>query len=288
MPDERHPTLRLNSFLQATSPLYKIEPPRAGSSENVDALLRTMPMYGTVRPSPCFTNESRAQRIFSGQGMDMTNEPPVWYDSCVGSDREGCVTYPKFRNVDDSFIERFKKIGLMLPSERYDDHMAIKTGMAEWRLARRELFEYNKRKRILERKHRGGVVGIDYPLRNGTTLYNHDYLRFQTQHEKKEKHYQGRHTHLADQKRAAECITEPFGSAPAAERGSDCYGFPRKQIEKETHPFRFLDTYGRLWPSYVPQWDANRAKALHHHEVRHKKFDIINFADNAIDVKVRT
>jgi len=289
MPDERHPTLRLSSFLLATSPLYKIEQPKAAgaASDQHNNMLRTMPIYGTVRPSNFFTSESRKQRTFSGQGMDMSNEPPVWFDSCIGSDRAGCVSYPKYSDVDDSYIERFKKIHLMLPSERYDDHMAIKTGMANWRSQRRELFEYNKRKRIMERKHRGGIVGIDYPLREGTSLYKHDYERFQAQREKSENHAQGRLTHLADQRRASECITEPFGSAPAAERGSDCYGFQRKQIEKETHPFRFLDTFNRLYPVMIPTWDIERAKAIRSHDVRQKTFNILNFSDNSVDLKVK-
>lgn len=222
--------------------------------------------------------------------MDMTNEPPVWFDSCIGSKREGCVAYPKFSKVDNSYIERFKEASLMLPSERLDDHKAIKAGTEQWRQARRELFEHNKRKRILERKHKGGIIGIDYPLRENTELYKHDFDRYKEQRDAKETHLEGRREFLGDHKRGSECITEPYGCAPAADRGSTDYGFfmDRKTIDRERHPARFLDTHQRLWPKFTPVWDNKRATCLRFHDVRHKSYNIITGADNTMDIKVRT
>ena len=34
------------------------------------------------------------------------------------------------------------------------------------------------------------------------------------------------------------------------------------------HPFRFLNTHERVFPKAVPTFDPERAKVLHHHEVR--------------------
>jgi len=204
--------------------------------------MRTMPAYGSNRPSPCFTSESREGRYFPGLSVDMTNLPPVWYDNCIGQKREGCVSHPPMKPIDDRFLERFMVHGLMLPSERLEDHKILKKGIIDLKAARQSVFEYGKRRRILARKHSTGIEGIDYPLRPETVIYKDEHDSYAAQIEAKKHHDMGRLEHLTGWTRSAECLTEDYGSAPAAPRGSYDLGIQRKCVNETSHPARFADT----------------------------------------------
>merc|ERR1712217_844638 len=158
---------------------------------------------------------------------------------------------------------------LMLPSERYQEHLKMKESHKQWVADRKDLFNYKKRLTILERKHPEGVLGVDGPLHEGTVLYADRRAHLLAMAERKEAHGQARFEHLHGQHRADDATAcRHYGSDPGLARSKDI-GIPRKRVDNSSH--RFLDTHDRLFPSYMPTSDPERAKASRSHDVRDKQ-----------------
>lgn len=178
---------------------------------------------------------------------------------------------------------------LMVPSERQREHQAMKKGIEQWRRARAELFEHKKRKRLIERVHKSGITSIDSPLFTNTELYAENRAVMMIQAEIAERHKEGRMAHLAMQNHAEDATAlRQYGEPYQPPMRSAEIPLQRKCVEPGMHPFRFMNTYDRLWPKHEPQWDPERAKILRHHDVRHKNYNILNQADNRIEgIRVR-
>jgi len=218
----------------------------------------------------------------------MSLEPPIWFDTCKGDKREGCITHPPPARIDVSHLRRFHQSGLMLPSERFDDHRALKEGINNWSAVRTEVFEDNKRKRILARKHKGGVIGIDYPLREGTDLYKKDYERFKEERDKLNTHSTARLEFLTNRKKAQDSIIAPYASCPPAPRGDTDYGFylQRKTIVDDPHGLIALSK-GAKPVKEKKQWTVDRAMQFRKQDVRERKYNIITGDSNELHLYER-
>eukprot|EP00440_Ansanella_granifera_P053667 gb/GFBE01058180.1/.p1 GENE.gb/GFBE01058180.1/~~gb/GFBE01058180.1/.p1 ORF type:complete len:341 (+),score=63.27 gb/GFBE01058180.1/:1-1023(+) len=278
-----HPSMRLDAFLKSTDPGYQhAEAPTQG-----DRFVRKMATYGQVRPSVSFINESRMVRPMKAHtAVDMSNLPHHRHDP-RGDPREGTFEIPAPPpEVDDSFIKMYQNHSLMLPSERYKEHLAMKAGEQKWREERDAIFRYRKRMQVLERKHPEGILGVDGPTHPDTILYRERHEHLKAQAERKSLHAEGRHANLCAQTHSQDATAHrDYGSDPRMERSKDVC-IQRKCVDPEAHPFRFLDTHERLFPKYTPSWDPERAAAIRTHDVRDKRHCIISGTDNSVQYKV--
>merc|ERR1719409_739534 len=88
------------------------------------------------------------------------------YDS-LGDQRSYSYQLPSFNEVDnEKVLKMLQNQDLMMPSERQKEHQELKKGIQEWKRARAELFEYKKKKRVVERVHRSGITGRSTPHRS--------------------------------------------------------------------------------------------------------------------------
>merc|ERR1719284_1108056 len=118
-----------------------------------------------------------------------------------GEDKEGTLSYPPPpKEIDDSFIKLYENHSLMLPSERYKEHLHMKKAERQWREDRDKVFRYRKRWNVLERKHPEGVLGVDGPMYADTKLYSERHEHLCAQADKRAVHAEGRFEHLAQQK----------------------------------------------------------------------------------------
>merc|ERR1740117_1003914 len=164
----------------------------------------------------------------------------------------------------------------MLPSERFREHLAMKAGEKDWKKAREETFFYKKRMRMLDRNYPQGVLGVDSPMHPDTVLYKErrDYLQAHASHH--EAQAEGRYGNLTQQSRTDDATaSRNWSNHPDLGRSQDI-PIQRKCVDRETHPHRFLDTHDRLFPTYVPVWDPERAQATRSHDQRSKQHNIIN------------
>lgn len=278
-----HPTMRLDSFLKSTDPGYQhAEAPTQG-----DRFIRKMATYGQIRPSVSFVSEARAIRPVKECGaMDMSTLPHPLMDP-KGDPREGTFEIPPPpAEVDDSFIKMYQNHSLMLPSERYKEHLLMKAGEQKWREERDAVFRYRKRMTVLERKHPEGILGIDGPTHPDTLLYKDRYQHLAAQAERKANIAENRFGNLHAQNYSDDAVAmRSYGTDPGLERSKDIC-IQRKCIDPEQHPFRFLDTHARLFPKYSPTWDPERAAALRSHDVRDRQHNIINGARNELTYDV--
>jgi len=278
-----HPTLRLNSFLKSTDAGYQYaEAPQQG-----DRFIRKMATYGHVRPSVSFTSEPRVTRPMKEHcAVDMSNLPNTFMDP-RGEDKEGTLSYPQPpKEIDDSFIKLYENHSLMLPSERYKEHLHMKKAERQWREDRANLFLYRKRMQVLERHYPGGVTGLDGPLHPNTQLYAERRQHLVNQEERSATHGTGRNGHLHLQRKADDATAaRKYGSDPNLLRSQDIC-MQRKCVDPQQHPVRFIDTHERLFPSYSPEWDPNRAAAIRSHDTRGKTHNIISGTDNNLELKV--
>ncbi|CAE7194958.1 hypothetical protein AK812_SmicGene39917 [Symbiodinium microadriaticum] len=278
-----HPTMRLDSFLKSTDPGYQhAEAPTQG-----DRFIRKMATYGQIRPSVSFVSEARAIRPVKECGaMDMSILPHPLMDP-KGDPREGTFEIPPPpAEVDDSFIKMYQNHSLMLPSERYKEHLLMKAGEQKWREERDAVFRYRKRMTVLERKHPEGILGVDGPTHPDTLLYKDRYQHLAAQAERKANIAENRFGNLHAQNYSDDAVAmRSYGTDPGLERSKDIC-IQRKCIDPEQHPFRFLDTHARLFPKYSPTWDPERAAALRSHDVRDRQHNIINGARNELTYDV--
>jgi hypothetical protein len=275
-----HATLRLDGFMKGTDPLYAHSEDKAHG----DAYVRRMAIHGHQRPSPAFTAEGRAHRMFMGKesALDMSNLPPTWNDP-KSDPREGTLEYPEPPQVDTTFMAAYENHNLMLPSERFREHLSMKDGERKWREDRAAIWTHNKRKRMVERHHKQGVVGVDSPLHEGTKLYAGHRDRFEGQVSRSARHASERRDHLEFQMSASDAASfRNFGEPSNAHIRSSDIPLQRKHVDPDHHPFRFLDTHNRIFPDEVALWDKDRARTQRSHDVRHKDFDIITGLKNDI------
>lgn len=278
-----HPALKLDSFMRSTDAGYQhAEVPTAG-----DRFIRKMATYGQVRPSVSFTSGPRVSRPFKDHGaIDMSNMPYTWNDPRGDLREYSLEIKPPPKDVDTEFIKLYKNHSLMLPSERWKEHLKMKEAEKQWHIDRETIFKYKRRINVLERKHQEGIVGVDGPTFPETQLYADRHAHLAAQEERSQNHAQRRFEYLAERKRAEDAVTnKDWGSDPNLPRSQDIC-IQRKCVDPETHPFRFLNTHERLFPTYVPAWDPDRAAALRSHDVRDRRHNILNGADNAVSYSV--
>lgn len=278
-----HPATRLDAFLRSTEPVYQnAEAPQEG-----DRFIRQMSTYGLVRPSAAFITESRAHRPFNkDSAIDMSNLPAPWHDP-TGGPREGTLVVPQPRgDASKEFVELYKNDKLMLPSERREEAKRIVQGEKQWRADRQANFAYNKTMKALELKYPNGVLGVDGPMFPETRIWAERRERLQEIRRHRQSHAEGRFAHLAEQSAADDASTlRRWGSEPTLHRSQDI-PIQRKSVDPNVHPARFYDTYSRLFPTYKPVWDPERAASLRSHDVRQKRYDIINGTDNSVSFEV--
>eukprot|EP00747_Dinoflagellata_sp_TGD_P208979 gnl/TRDRNA2_/TRDRNA2_82409_c0_seq1.p1 gnl/TRDRNA2_/TRDRNA2_82409_c0~~gnl/TRDRNA2_/TRDRNA2_82409_c0_seq1.p1 ORF type:complete len:320 (-),score=57.29 gnl/TRDRNA2_/TRDRNA2_82409_c0_seq1:189-1148(-) len=275
----QHATMRLDSFLRTTDMGYQ----HGENATTGDRFVRKMATYGQVRPSVSFTSESRATRPFYGErsAIDMSSLPPPWMDP-RDDPRELTLSYERPPEINNDYVALYKNESLMLPSERFKEHLAMKAGEKEWKENREKMFFYKKRMRILDRNWPQGVLGIDSPMHPDTVLYKErrDYMT--TQQTMKEAKAEDRYNQLTSKYSVDDATSNKnFSSQPELGRSQDI-PIQRKCVDKDSHPHRFLDTHDRLFPSYVPVWDPERAKAFRSHDVRKKQHNIISGASNQV------
>jgi hypothetical protein len=247
-----------------------------------------MATYGQVRPSVSFTTESRAQRVFKeGLAIDTSNLPPVWSDP-RGEPKELTFEYPlPPAEIDESHFAMVRNQSLMLPSERYREHLAMKAGEKKWRKDREDAFMYKKRMQKIEREYQQGIVGVDGPLFPGSKLYEQQRSFLEAQAEARGVKSEGRFQHLAHQNRADDATAMRDWGTPATHLArSHDVGIQRKCVREDRHPARFLDTHDRLFPTYMPLWDPERAAVLRSHDVRGKRHNHLNQAENFMEHRV--
>jgi hypothetical protein len=278
-----HPTVRLDGFLRVTDQGYQHgEAQMPGNS-----FVRKMATYGQVRPSVSFTNEARAQRtIKDGMHIDTSSLPAPWADP-RGEPKELTFSYPEPpKEINEEYMKMVRNQSLMLPSERMREHCLMREGEKKWRQDRKDAFMYKKRMQKIEREYAQGIIGVDGPLFPGTKLYEQPRAFLEAQSEAKGAKAEGRFHHLAQQSRADDATAQRnFGMPHDLPRSHDI-GIQRKSVEQAKHPYRFLDTHERLFPTYVPVWDPERAGVLRSHDVRGKKHNHINNADNHMEHRV--
>mmetsp|Transcript_6872 Transcript_6872/g.19259 ORF Transcript_6872/g.19259 Transcript_6872/m.19259 type:complete len:305 (+) Transcript_6872:72-986(+) len=281
-----HPTMRLDTFLRNTDTSYQ---PAEGATQG-DHFIRKMATYGSIRPSASFAAEPRVIRpMQEHQAIDKSHLPANWNDPREDDPRHGTLSIPQPpKEVNGDFINAFKNDALMLPSERYKEHIYMKEAQEQWKADRAATFNYKKRMTILERKHPEGILGMDGPLHPGTRLYAQQRAHLVAAAERKEAHSQARFAHLHDQSRADDATAcRHYGSDPGLPRSMDV-GIQQKQVIPAAHPHRFMDTHDRLFPGHLPTWDPERAKVARGRDVRDKQYNIINGGHNALTFNVAT
>lgn len=278
-----HPTLRLDSFLRTTDAGYQ----HGEAQTHGDRFVRRMATYGNVRPSPCFISEPRVARAMKQHNaVDMSNLPATWHDP-RGEKKEGRLEYPgPPKDMDDSFMKLYSNHSLMLPSERYQEHLLMKEKSQKFKEDREQLFRYKKRLNVLNHHYPHGVVGLDGPLHPDTELYADRRQHLLDQAERKAVHGEQRHANLFSSTMADDSTAQRDYGGPHQLKRSQVLGIQSKRVDPEEHPHRFLNTHDRLFPTDTATWDPERASVLRSHEVRDRRHNIINGASNAVDYRV--
>lgn len=273
-----HPTMRLDSFVRATDTGFQHgEAPAVG-----DRFVRRMASYGSVRPSACFTSESRATRLDRHNlTFEASNLPALWNDP-KGDPREGTLEYQLPPKEDSSFLKMLKNDSLMLPSERYKEHMELKAGMDQFLQDRAEQSIYHKRMKVLEKHHPNGVIGVDGPMFPETRLYAQRRAQLVAGCDARERHGRNRHGHITDHRASDETLNcEKYGEEHGMERSRDLC-IQRKRVDPEMHPQRYLNTHSRLFPeARAATWDPARAANIRAHDVRDRRHNIVSGADTS-------
>jgi len=272
-----HPSMRLDKMLKSDDALYRPgDQPQRG-----EAFVRHMVAFGRTRPSTGFIAESRAARPLpeSRVNNDASKLPPTWNDSHADP-REGCYTIPEPPLPDASFVALYQNHGLMTASERYREFLYMKEHEKQWREDKRALSEYKKRKMVLTRKHKSGIVGIDSLTQHGTENFPeeranllHEQACFDT-HDRRRNEFLTNGNYATDEA-ALRNWGEPVENQS---RGHDI-PLQRKFNTPEVHPFRYLDTHARLFPKLAPKWNPERAMALMMHDSRGRRHDLISGKD---------
>lgn len=141
---------------------------------------------------------------------------------------------------------------------------------------------------MLESNHKSGIMGIDGPTRPDTELYREQYQSNKLHNDSKDMHAARRRDFLGDRQKSSECLVAPYAQdLPDPELLPRSIEIPlqRKSVDKIKHPYRFFDTYSRLWPTDNPSWDPVRASYIRSHDIRDRHYDFLNQADNSLLIK---
>mmetsp|Transcript_20926 Transcript_20926/g.52881 ORF Transcript_20926/g.52881 Transcript_20926/m.52881 type:complete len:294 (+) Transcript_20926:152-1033(+) len=283
-----HEAERMDRMLKERDGFY-----RSQNHRDSDAFSRTLPLancHGSSRPSPAFTCEGRDRK--QAPPMDMSNKPPLWYENYQGDRREGVHKLPGFHPINQDHLEIFNNFAIQLPSERRREHQRLKEGILHANKAKAELSAFKRQSKLVQRHHKNGLLGIDAPTRPDTELYRERYDMYKAQEEAS--HAPQRAEFLREKNKTNDAIANPvhdnvrneLGRFPAAQPRSHDIPIQRKDVDSVRHPYRFFDTHYRLFDSSDQGREVTRAKALRTHEMREKHYDILNFADNKLDLRV--
>ena len=79
-------------------------------------------------------------------------------------------------------------------------------------------------------------------------------------------------------------------SPPTTESFKRSHDIPmqRKDISPRRHPFRYFDTFNRIFQADGTSWHPERAKSLRTHQLRGKHYDIINHHSNSLDIRTNS
>jgi len=246
-----------------------------------------MATYGQVRPSVSFTSGARVARpVTECAAVDMTSLPPTWMDPKEYRQEATLEVPPPPKEVDSSFLKMYENHSLMLPSERYKEHLAMKAGAKKWEEEKNGLRMYNKRMKVLERHYPQGVLGLDGPMFPNTRYYKERRAHMEAMADYKDEHAGARFGSLAEKAYANDATSHrKYGEPHEMERSRDICA-QRKRVDPQAHPHRFLNTHERLFPPFVPTWDPDRAAALRSHDVRDRRHNFLNGANHDLTYKV--
>lgn len=220
--------------------------------------------------------------------MEMSRLPPAWMDP-RGEAKEGTYQIPEpTKEPDDTFLKLYKNQSLMMPSERYKEHLYMKQAKKEYDKDREAIFMYRKRVNALERHYPNGVVGVDGPMHPGTILYADRQKHLLGAAGRHAEHEEARFHHLKERMASddATACRLPMDRAQSHGPRSRDLGIQRKRVDPELHPQRFQGSHDRLFPKHLPTWDPQRARTLRAQEVRERSHNIISGADNELTYNV--
>lgn len=277
-----HPTTRMDSFLRATDASFQ----HAETQVQGDRFVRKMATYGQVRPSVSFTSESRVTRpVHSHSAVDMCSLPNPALNP-RGDPREGTLEYKTPPTPNAEFIRLMENKKLMLPSERFREHLEIRAKKKQFDEDKQAGFRYHKGLKVLQHHYPHGVIGVDGPMYADTVLYRERRAHVMAQAEAAQMHAEQRHAHLAERWAADDATAARVYGEPHDQPRSHDIGAQRKCVDPVLHPVRFQNTHERLFPKHTPTWDPERAHAQRSHDVRERRHNIITGADNNLTFRV--
>ncbi len=153
-----------------------------------------------------------------------------------------------------------------------------------------------KSRRTIERSQIRGIIGVDGVLNGSTKLYDFPRSVVQQRTDRLLAHSHGRANELAVLNGSDPVLymiqylstsdaentldggnrVHPLGDSPAGDLYEPSLPLglevplQRKNIDRTNHPQRFLDTKSRIWPSFTPTWDPERALAIRSQQLRGK------------------
>ena len=153
---------------------------------------------------------------------------------------------------------------LMLPSQRLQELRKIQAYREAERDAKKSWYDHSRKVIKSEQTHTLDVPGL---------YVTHDHrdsaVARQTDLNDRE--------HAAHASRRQECLVE------ASQYTKERKLFPQRRVcPSEQFNFRNIDTHSRIWPTYKPKWDAERAGELRAHEIRGRHYNPINHCSNVI------
>merc|ERR1719492_504417 len=204
-----------------------------------------------------------------------------------GEAKEGTYQIPQpTKEPDDKFLKLYRNTSLMLPSERYKEHLYMKEAKKQYDKDKEAIFMYRKRVQALEKLHPNGIVGVDGPLHPGTRLYADRQTHLLGAADRHAEHEEARFYHLAERMASDDATACRLPDRAHSMPRSRDIGMQRKCVDHELHPHRFQGTHERLFPKNLPTWDPQRARALRGHEVREMRHNIISGTDNELTYNV--
>eukprot|EP00927_Polykrikos_kofoidii_P017111 TRINITY_DN17769_c2_g1_i1.p1 TRINITY_DN17769_c2_g1~~TRINITY_DN17769_c2_g1_i1.p1 ORF type:complete len:370 (+),score=37.31 TRINITY_DN17769_c2_g1_i1:38-1147(+) len=245
------------------------------------------PSFEGVHAPASRAPERFQEATFARTAVDFSNLPPTWMDP-RGEAKEGTLTYdrPPSRASNGELITMYENRGLMLPSERYREHLAMKDCQKAWRQDRAAIFQHNKQMKALENRHANGIVGIDSPMYSDTELFARQRSQYKVQCDAKEQNAVDRLNSLSDHMRSDEALVGHVGcGAPPPSPALSVGGGGRA---RSMHNLQWQDTHSRVF-SRPPEkeWDPERAAVIRSHDVRDRRHNFVNGADNSLVFRVR-
>ena len=153
---------------------------------------------------------------------------------------------------------------LMLPSERLRELRQIQSQRNAERDAKKSWYDHSRKVLKAQQTHSLSVAGLpatvdhrDADIARQTAFNERDHVENAARRQEKL---------IA----SSHCTTE-----------RDI--FPHRGFRPaEQFNFRNLDTHSRIWPTYKPKWNAERAGELRAYEIRGRPYNFINHCSNVI------